>query len=317
MLKRILFLIIFIAPAAFSQQQVWHLDNGQTWSEVSDDSSDGFLLAVSEVKALVSRGRAQKARAAYSDLKEKYPQLAGADYDAFVEAEILYAKREYAKAAKAYSDFLDNYPDSGLYGASLERQHSIATAFLTGEKLTLLKFFRVNAYEQGSEIMRNIADKAGDSPAAKRALSSLARYMEQRGAYEEAYHAWTDVSGRWPTGKMGMDSLYGMARSLSNAYKGPGYDATTLESSKSYYQRFQERYPHEAREIDIEQSLYEIDAALAQKDLEIAGYYQRTGSITAANLYYQGIIDGWPNSSAATIAAERMEELAAGESETE
>ena len=57
------------------------------------------------------------------------------------------------------------------------------------------------------------------------------------------------------------------------------------------------------------QTLSHIDERLAEKELIIADYYARTGSTTAANLYYQRIIDDWPTSSAGKTAEQKLPEI--------
>ena len=100
--------------------------------------------------------------------------------------------------------------------------------------------------------MNKIADRAGNAPVAKRALLTLARTREKRGAYDEAYKAWSDVASRWPTGEIGKESLMGMARSLEMDYKGPKFDGKVLISSKSYYAEYLKRYPDSEQQFGEE-----------------------------------------------------------------
>jgi outer membrane protein assembly factor BamD (BamD/ComL family) len=235
-----------------------------------------------------------------------YPEIAGEDFDAYVKAELLYSKRKYAEAAKAYDEFLETYPKSPFFQSALERQQQISTAFLNGQKRTVLKVFKVSAYEEGTEIANRIADRAGDAPAAKRALQNLAKSDEKRGAYEEAYKAWSSMASRWPTGEIGQESLMGRARSLELAYKGPKFDGKVLESSRSYYSEYIDRYPESAQDLKLMEKTKDIDERLAQKQLLIADYYARTGSYTAADMYYQHITESWPTSTAATASEQKL-----------
>lgn len=293
-------LFAVVAVPAFAGQ-TWHLSTGQKWTQVQP-AQDNFLLDVANAKKLVAAGKVGKARKKFKELKNHYPALAGADYDAFVNAELLYAGRKYEAASIAYSSLMNNYPNSRFYQAALERQNAIATAYLNGQKRTILGIFHLSAYGEGSQIMHEIADRAGDAPPARRALVSLARYTEKRGAYEDAFQVWQEVSNNWPTGMIGEEALYGMARTLKEAYEGPYFDSTVLESSETYYRKFQVRYPEKAKKIKVQKNINQIEKLLSEKRLEIAKYYERTDSFTAANLYYQSVIDEWPGSHAAKEA---------------
>jgi outer membrane protein assembly factor BamD (BamD/ComL family) len=98
----------------------------------------------------------------------------------------------------------------------------------------------------------------------------------------------------------------GMARTLEKDYRGPKFDSKVLESSRSYYAEYQKRYENTAAELEIPQKLNLLDEKLAEKELTVADYYARTGSFTAANLYYQKIITDWPSSSAAKSAGPKI-----------
>lgn len=301
-----LILFVILSSAIFAAEETWHLNSSQGWQQVSQESGGDFMMAVANAKQLVSTGKVDKAKKAFAKLKKDYPQVAGEDFDAFVKAELLYGRRKYVEASVAYDKLEEQFPQSAFYQSALERQQQIATAFLGGQKRRVLRVFSVSAYEEGGEIMNKIADRAGDAPIAQNALKTLAVSKEKRRAYHEAYLVWADVSNRWPTGQVGKDALLGMARSLEMDYRGPKFDSKMLESSKSYYAEYQKRYPDTAAELEVPQTLDQIDDKLAQKELAVADYYARTKSIVAANLYYQRIANDWPNSDMAKTAEQKL-----------
>ena len=108
------------------------------------------------------------------------------------------------------------------------------------------------------------------------------------------------------------DALLGMARNKHAVYnkppehKRPFYDASCLSTAKSYYVRFKLLYPKEARDIAIDGILAEIDEQLAYKQLSIGRYYHKTGNIQSANLYFDMVVNDWPDSKAAQQAKELL-----------
>lgn len=304
-------LIIFVAIslAAVAAAETWRLTEGQTWQPVSQTGDSKKITAIGQVKQFVSTGKTGQAKKAFDKLKADYPEFAGADFDAFVKAELLLSKRKWEKAAFAYEKMTNDFPQSPLFDAAIERQYQIATAFLNGQKKPVLGVFRVKAYDDGSEMMSKIADRMGDAPIAKNALTTLATTREKRGAYDEAYQAWATVNDKWPTGQEGKDSLLGMARSLDLDYKGPKFDSKVVESSKSYYAEYLKRYPEAAAEIKVSEKLVVLTDKLAEKELTVADYYTRTGSDTAAELYYQRIITDWAGSERAKQAEVKLAAL--------
>ncbi len=299
------FIVVFVVisllcwPVGAASAKTWRLDQNRQWKAVSTEGQDKYLLAVSEIKQLVNTGRTKDAAKAVIKLKKDFPEIAGPDLDAFIEAEMLFAKGKFSKAAKSYNKLLTEYPESKLYEAALDRQFSIATAFLAGRKRPILKIFKMRAYSEGARIMGNISDRAGDAPIAIKAAVSVVKSLERRGKFNDAYFEWSQISSRWPTGQTGKDALLGMARCKHAAYKGPKYNASELISAKSYYENFKLRYPKDAKEIGVDKILKQITEQQAEKQFSIGQYYQKVGDKQSANLYYQMVLNNWPESTAA------------------
>jgi outer membrane protein assembly factor BamD (BamD/ComL family) len=254
----------------------------------------------------VDAGKPDKVKKAAKQLKKDFPGVAGKDFDSFIEAEVLLARGKLTKAVKQYDKFLDDYPASGLKDAALNRQFEVATEFLAGRKKTILMVFRVSAFDDGVKIMEKISDRTGTADIAKNALLAVAHSYEKRKQYNEAYLKWSEISTRWPTGEIARDALLAMARNKYAAYRGAVYDGSSLISAKTYYENFRLRYPQEAKKLQVDEILARIGEQLAEKNLRIAMYYDRTGSAGPANMYYQMVVDNWPNTKAAETAKEKI-----------
>jgi outer membrane protein assembly factor BamD len=193
-----------------------------------------------------------------------------------------------------------------LRDAALEREFGIASVCLAGRRKRVLLIFNLSRFEEGVKIMDKISDRAGSTDIAKRAMLAVVFAYENRRKYEPAYHKWSEIQTRFPTGQLAQDALKGMARTKYAAYRGRDYDATGLISAKSYYENYKLRYPEDARRLQVDDILKRIDEQLAEKQLSIAKYYDRTGSIGPAKMYYQMVIDDWPQTAAAKTARERL-----------
>jgi tetratricopeptide (TPR) repeat protein len=318
MLKYRIRFVILAVVAMFSAVSMvragtWRLERGGDFRAVSSSGQDKFLIAVAEAKRFVNTGEESAARWAYDELKKDFPEIAGPDFDLFVKAEIFYCKGKFTKAVKNYEKMLTEYPKSKLTDAALDREFAIATAYLGGRKKTLLGFIKIKGYAEGIRIMEKITDRVGlDTQMGIKASVAVAHNYEGRKKYNEAYLKWWEISLEWETGSIGRDALLGMARCKRAVYNKPPehkrhyYDASCLRSAKTYYSRFKLLYPKDAAEIGVDEILSEIDEQLAYKQLSIGRYYQRTGSRQAANLYYDMVINDWPESKAAQEAKELL-----------
>lgn len=304
-------LLALVSLGVVAVGETLHLGADQKWRDVSEEAEGEYLLAVMEIKRQINSGQIEAAQGSVIRLKERFAEFAGGEIDGFMKAEMLYAEGKWVKAVRKYDEFLDMWPGSKLFESALEREYSVAIAFLNGEKRKALKFLRLSGYDEAEKIMHRIAELTGDAPIAKRGLVAVAEGFENRKKFLDAYEAWADISTRWPTGEMGQNALLGMARSLHSAYHGPDYDASSLASAQSYYENFKLRYPTAAAEYDIDGKIEMISEQLAYKEFRTGEYYYKTGNITAANLYYRRVLDKWPKSGAGKMAHGKIELIAA------
>jgi len=285
----------------------WQLEQGREWKPAQPKDEDKYLLVVARTEKLVSTGQTKKLYEEWSKLKKLFPQIKEQDLDTFIKAELLFCGGKFTKAAQTYNKFLDkDYHESKLYDAALDRQFHIAEAFLAGRKKTVLGIFKIKGYAEGIKIMEKITDRAGDRIIAMQAAVAVAKNYEERKMFNEAYLKWSEISWQWKTGQIAKQALLRMAQCKHASYKGPRYDASNLNSAKSYYQEFKLRYPEDAKELGVDGILAQIDEQLAYKQFSIGQYYQKTGNRLSANLYYDMVIQNWPESKPAELAKDNL-----------
>jgi len=309
-------LIVLSAVFSIAWAGTWRLEDSGNWKQVSQQGQDKFLMAVAEGKKLVNTGQTKAARKAFEALKEDFPEIAGPNLDKFIKAELLLSRRKLTKAARTYDKLLTDFPHTKLRQAALERQFAIGTAFLGDQKKTVLGFLKISGYAEGIRIMEKVTDRAGiDSTMGVEAAIAVARNYEKREKLQEAYLKWWEISLEWQTGIIGRDALLGMAQAKHAIYnknpenKRPFYDASCLRSAKSYYERFRLLYPEDAKTYGVDRILNEISEQLANKEYVTGQYYQKTGNIQSANLYYNMVVTNWPESAAAEGARSMLNHL--------
>ncbi len=312
MLKHKILLAALLAgafPTAFStaSPDVWRLDSDEKWTVISPQ--DKFLVAVVEVKKLINTGQTEAARLAYEQLKKDFPELADPDLDAFIEADLLFSQGEFTKAYRAYEKIIKVRPQGRLRPAILDRQYAIGTAYLGGQKKSVLRVIKLKGDAEGVRIMETITDRAGiQSPLGLRAALAVAENYHKRELFSDEYLKWWEISLQYKTGQIAKDALLGMAASKHAIYNRPPeekrafYDPGNLRTAQSHYKEFVGRYPQDAEKLGTNQIIKQIDEQLAEKELVIAQYYDRTGRLQAANLYYDMVLQDYPQTEAAEAA---------------
>ena len=277
----------------------------------SIEGDDEILQVVAETKKLIDNDQIHAAQDAFDGLQADFPKVVRPDLDLFIKGEMYYAKNYYTKAVKSFEKMLAEHPRSSLSDAATDREFMIAKAYLAGRKKTVLGLIKLKGDAEGIRIMEKITDRVGlDSTMGTEASLAVAKNYEERELYNEAYLKWWEISLHWDKGPVGQEALLGMARSKLAAYnkqpehKRHFFDASGLSTARSCYSRYKLLYPVDARRIDVDKIVDQIDEQLALKQLSIGQYYESTGHDKAANLYYHMVVSDWPDTQAAKTAKE-------------
>ncbi|NIS53582.1 MAG: hypothetical protein GWN94_21185 [Phycisphaerae bacterium] len=291
---------------------------------VSEQNQDSYKLSAGEIEKLIDAGKCKAASKAFKRLKTDFPEIIkpdSNDLDLLIGAEILLCKGKLDKAARQYDKLLDEIPTgSRFYLPALERQFEIATAFLAGAKKPVLRIFKIKGYAEGVRIMEDIGYRlALDDPYGMglQAELAVAKSYQARKKYDEAFYRWAQIKDKHQNDELGKEALLAMADCKLAMYKGPDYDNSDLngrplnpssfyESAKSCYEEFRLKYPQDIEKYNIEEKIKDLDETLASKQFKIGQYYQGTGNKLSANLYFQMVVNRWPDTVTAKIAGQML-----------
>jgi outer membrane protein assembly factor BamD (BamD/ComL family) len=156
----------------------------------------------------------------------------------------------------------------------------------------------------------------------------VAKSYQERKKYDEAFYRWAQIRDRHKNEKLGKEALLAMADCKLGMYKGPGYDDSDLigrplnpssfyDSARGCYNEFKLRHPQDTEKFNIEQRIKDVDEKLAYKQFKIGQYYQETGNNLSANLYFQMVVNRWPETVTAEIAEQMLINSSRGQEKTE
>jgi tetratricopeptide (TPR) repeat protein len=268
-----------------------------------------------DVEALQKQVDARQKKAvnrSVTAMMANYPQISEYELKDFLKAEKYMLKKKFSRAAKVYQKVLEGYPASELRTPTVERLFGIGTMYVVeGRKKLLLWMFWISGYETGIKVLEVVSEAEGmedpNGMGLKGALYIVEHY-EKKHLYEDAYLKWLEISTMWEDGELGRRAVLGMADNKHASYnahtpeKRPLFDASSLKTSRTYYERYLMLFPDDPKEPYVTAAIQEIDEQLAYKEYVIGQFYESTGQIQAANLYYDMVIESWPGSKAAQMA---------------
>ena len=210
---------VVLSAISMVSADTWRLGKDQGWKAVTAEGRDKFLLAVTETKKLVNTGQTKAAGQAFDKLKKDFPEIAGPDLDIFIKAEMLFCRGKFTQAVDNYEKLITKYPESALRDAALDRQFSIATAFLGGQKKTVLGVFEVTGYAEGLEIMKRISEQAPDTPIGTEATVAVAQQYEEKGEFTKALRIYEKLLTEQPDSDF-RDQVMNRQYAIATAYLG-------------------------------------------------------------------------------------------------
>ncbi len=240
----------------------------------------------------------------YGAQPDRYPEAL------YLKASCLLETGEYRAAHDAYSALLNDFPGSIYAERALSGEFRVAEQYLAGRRKKVWGgLLRFKNRDGGVEILDDMIVNYADTPLAEKAQRAKADYYFSRGEFELAEDEYAVFTRDYPRSRWHPYALLQSARAALASFPGVRFDDAPLLEAQERFAEFLRTYPDQARELDVPVLLDEIANRRAEKTLEIARFYDKTGQINAARYYYRQTAARWPDSPAALQARSRLEAL--------
>lgn len=247
---------------------------------------------------------------AAEDFLETYPKTPLREEVLLLGGEAQMQRGRYIDAYEWFQRQVNEYPDGRFYSRALKREYEIADAFLKGRKKRMWVLFRVDATEDGLEMLTRIVETSPGTAIARKALLRMGDWHFDRRDYAEAVMMYDQFLRIYGKSRQADYAMLQAARASHLQYRGPKYDDASLRSAKQRYTVFAERFPKRAAKLKVPATLQEIDDQLAGKLWNTARFYQRVDRPKAAVYYYRLIVEKYPATRWSSRAGENLRQAA-------
>jgi len=278
------------------------------WVEQPPQTQPGPVDALDEARRLLASGEARRAQKLLKRWTKEH-----ADHERYLEGMYLlgeaeFERRRYYQAFEAYEVVAEGSAGELFYKA-LRREMDVARAFLSGEKRIIWKFLRIPAYDDGIEILDRVWERVPGTRLGEVALKLKADYYFGVGEVDLAQDEYVNLTREYPSGRYVQLAMLRAAEAAAAAFPGIRFDDRPLLDAQVRYQRMQETFPTYAQRERVADRLDGIRQQRAEKDLDIARWYERTGRAGAAEFYYRLVLKDWPDTLAAGEARRSLRAL--------
>ena len=236
-------------------------------------------------------GKTGKALKLYDQTATRFPFAPSAPQARFRQAQLLEQQGNIVKSFEAYDQFLSRFQGSGLYTTALNRQISMAQSAADGDvKQSMLGLKTKLSLAKTVEMLGKVRDNAPKSPAASKAQFTIGRLYEGKKKFKEATAAYRKLVSDQPISAEAPESLFRVGIILMAEADRGNQNQANVGLAREAFNDYLIQYPGHSRNAEARKMVSNLGGRDLQKSYEIAEFYQKTGKLDSAKVYYRDIV---------------------------
>ena len=262
-------------------------------------------LQVEAARSLMEQGDYKKALRETNKFDQYYLDSEWADDNQFLRGEINLRQGDYLEAANQFQQVITNYPDTDLYDAVIEKQYEIGDRFYElGQKRMEKKWtlFRARPLKKAIDVYSMVIDNQPFQEAAAEAQYKVGLCHFTRDEYVESAYEYQRVIEDYASSDWVDDASYGLAMCYYEASLPPDYDQTRSRLAIEAMDEFKARFPEDERVENLAEKRQDMRDKMARQRLMTARFYEKRRRFDAARIYYEAVVEQFPDTAAATDA---------------
>ena len=298
------------AATAKADPKSWELREDGRWQEVTAPTRQAVKDDVLDaVEANLIAHQYDDAHSRVVDWLKTHRDSTIRDRGVYLLGESNLLRDDRVMAFYNFDELMDLYPASPYFYRALERQYQIADAYLNGYKNKFLGMRILGLTDEAIEMLYRIQQRSPGSTLAEKALRRSADYYYATGEYDLASDAYGAYVRSYPRSPEIPRIRLRQAFAALAQFRGLRFDATPVIDARQQLIDLAAAYPDLAREENVTALVDRIDLSLADKLMDTAAFYRRTGEPKAAAYCYRYIIQNYPSSPAIAKAQAGLKQL--------
>lgn len=214
---------------------------------------------------------------------------------------------EYYRAFENYQLVIEKYPYTERVEEIIEREYRIGNLFYAGQKAKMLGMAILPAKGKAVEILSKVVENAPYGKYADIAQYKLGQCYIEMQDYINAALAFKEIIENYPKSPLVDDAKYQIAICAVSSTSGPEYNEEDTDKAIKEFRDFVKRYPDSSMEKEARKFISKLENQKAQNSFNIAQFYERQKNFSSAIIYYEEILDKYPESELAPQALEKLQ----------
>lgn len=285
---------------------------------VGATSAEQREIAMNAYKA----GDYEKASREFKKLLEYFPTSIEASEAQFMVGDCYEKLGLPYEACQSYQEVIDKYPSTGKLKEIVERQKNIADYFYTYRSTDMsIKekakgIFAISNWEKAANIYQMAIKNYPYYEKADEVQYRIADCYMKMGKYDIARTEFEKLSSQYFNSPWLDDAEYQKGICwLNESIKFPNSEQIFEKAIKSF-EEFIERYPNSEFVDKAKEELKKLNERKSERIYEIAKFYEKSGDLNAAKIYYKQVIEQFPDSVWATASKSRLNTILKNENQS-
>lgn len=216
---------------------------------------------------------------------------------------------KYYIAYQNYQKAIDNFPHTANTEEILAREFAIANLYLDKSGSKILGADIMAPFDRAVEIFKKVVENAPYGKYAEEAQFKLGEALKKSERYEDAVQAFHKLVENYPKSKLAAQAMYEESHCAYKASLRPAYDAAATDNAIKTFEKFVDKNKDADLAENADSTMKRLKDNVSEKSFRAAEFYEARGKTQAAIIYYQDVIDTYPESTFVDRAKAKIEAL--------
>lgn len=249
----------------------------------------------------------------FLNLSSTYPDTRVGELSSYYLGISYFYTNEFDLANEAFSTYLKSSCSQECFESTVEYKLAIANALSSGSlkrcfgKRYLPKI--APAFELSLQIYDEVITTLPCHELAAMSLYSKGNALWKERFYGESIEAFQQLIRRFPKHELAPESYLAISCVLLEQCDRELHNSDLLAFAQINLKKFQQDFPKEERIAAVEANYISMQELYAQSLYQTAEYYQRKGKPGASVIYYQNVLDRFPETQHAEICKRELQPM--------
>ncbi len=236
----------------------------------------------------------------YSEYASKAQYYVGLSYENM---------NKFYMAYQNYQKAIDNFPHIENMDEIVAREFNIAGIYATKLSPKVLGVDIMTSLDRAIEIYGKVVANAPYGRLSDEAQYNMALTMKKAERFDEAIPAFQKILDDYPTSRFVDKAKFEVADCAYKASLKPAYDVEPTAKAIKAFEDFTRENRDRSLIKEADKTVQRLKDKAASKSLMTAQFYERQGRYKAAMIYYQDVIDSYPDSTLVNGARAKVAEM--------